>query len=226
MSSKSRLPAPKVLQSLVEWTFPRAHRYWDDCGKLVAAIERSFSGLACQGLFQDGFRFVGQSKGVTAALFYWEKANIAQVGRGDAGLADAARQFWPLVKEGLSVTSTKRIGHRSTLCYETASPEDAIRFADGLTLVELSEPRQSLLGTPVVAGTVLRTLLEVGGRRMRLEVNPGTMTVDGRPHHGLLVDVDISLEADIPQTPSDTADFVAWNVQFLRESVSPLFRSR
>lgn len=224
--SKNRFPAPKVLQSIVEWSFPRAHRYWDDCGKLITAIEGTFPNLVCQGLQPDGFHFAGLSRGITAALFYWEKANVAQTGRGDAALSDAARQFWPVVMDGLGIVRTTRLGHRSFLCYETSSPEEAVRFAEGLTLVELTGEKLSVLGAPVVAGTVIRTQLEVGGRRMRLEINPGTMAIDGKPHHGLLVDVDISLDAAWADTSCDVAEFVAWNVQFLRESIGPLFRSR
>lgn len=226
LMSKNRLPAPKVLQSVVEWSFPRAHRYWDDCGKLIGEIEKAFPSLVCQGLQGDGFHFSGQSKGITTALFYWDKANIAQAGRGDASLADAARAFWPLVKNGLGISHTKRIGHRSFLVYETSSIEEAQRFAAGMPLVELSARDREVLGRPVTEGTVIRTSIEVGGRRLRVEVNAGAMIINTRSHHGLIVDVDISLDGAAIEDVSDVGEFVDWNVQFLREDVGPLFRAR
>ena len=175
MPSRSRLPAPKRFQSVLEWQYPRAHRYWDDCGKLIATVERTFPGLLCQGLQQNGFHFVGQSKGITAAHFYWDKASISQVDLGDGALSRAATLYWPLVQEGLGISTVTRLGHRTWLCYETDSVATALKFLDGLGFIEAVGPGAEKLGIPFAGGSVLRTKLN--GRGLRLEVNAGGSAV-------------------------------------------------
>ena len=224
MASKDRLPEPKRFQSVVEWQFPRAHRYWDDCGKLITALETSFPGLTCQGLQPDGFRFTGLSRGITNALFYWDKANISQVGRGDVGVAEAAGLFWPVIKQGLGVSTVARLGHRTWLCYETARLTDAVRWLDSFKFVAIVRDGGDALGTPDAGGSVIRTKLVEGGRKLRLEVNAGKLNIDRREMHGVIVDVDIVLEP--PLDSHEPGEFVAWNVRFIRESIEPMFRRK
>ena len=226
MAPKDRLA--KHLQSVVEWKYERAHRYWDDCGKLISAIESAFPGLRCQGLEPDGFGFVGKSGGLTAAKFYWDKATITQVNLGDTGLPDAAAKFWPLVREVLQIGATTFLGHRTWMVYETDSVKDAVRSIDSLRLWQLLTPNAQGFGAPLAGGSVLRTQLEPGGRRLRLSVDAGTMAVDGKAHHGLIGDVDFVLQepARVPVEPEAIKEFIEWNLQFMRESVQPLFRVR
>lgn len=169
---RNRLPEPKVLQSVVEWRYPRAHRYWDDCGKLIAKVERAFPGLVGQGLQPDGFSFEGISEGLTGAKFYWDKANVSQVERGDLGLPDAAAKFWRIVTDGLTLAEPTRLGHRSWLIFETPSLEMAARWLDGFSLWPFAEGAEGM-GHPLASGCVLRTRLEPDGRTARIEVNAG-----------------------------------------------------
>ena len=57
----------------------------------MSPIEDAFPGLSVTGLGQDGFKFVGQSRGITNASFYWDKASIEQIGLlGEATPATSA----------------------------------------------------------------------------------------------------------------------------------------
>jgi hypothetical protein len=221
----TRLPEPKRIQSVVEWQFPRAHRYWDDCGKLIAAIEKEFPRLKCEGLRDDGFHFSGLSKGITGALFFWDKAFVVQAGQGDAGLAEASGQFWPLIETGLSVAAINRLGHRTFLLYE-ASPRDALAWLENFRFVTLdrSDAERTALGVPDAPGTVLRTKLEPGGRRLRLELNTGTTRVERGDLHGVIVDIDIAVNTLDP--PESVHDFIDSNIRFIRQRVEPLFRRK
>ncbi len=225
MASKNRLPVPEHFQSVVEWRYARAHRYWDDCGKLVAAIEAEFPGLACEGLESQGFKFAGKSRGVSGAGFYWDKASIGQVALGDASIPDAAARFWPIVQAGLSILCPTRIGHRTWLLFPTDTPKEALCWLQGLAVWRFSSPEVSRLGSPQTTGAVLRTRLEPGGRSMRVEFNAGTLSAGGRDRHGVIIDVDVVVEAP-SALPDDFADFVSWNLTFLRENVVPVFRTR
>lgn len=225
MASSKRLPQPEHTQSTVEWRFARAHRYWDDCGKLIAAIEVEFPGLHCQALEENGFKFSGRSRGISAAMFYWDKASVSQGDIGDAGLPNATEGYWPLVQQWLGVDAPIRIGHRTWMRFETNTVKDAARWLEGLALWRGGEWGANDLGTPQSAGVVLRTRIEPVGRRMRLEVNAGTVTVNGRERHGVLVDVDLVVEApDV--MPTGAAEFIRWNLEFLRDRVIPVFRGR
>lgn len=226
MPSKSRLPEPKRLQSIVEWQYPRAHRYWDDCGKLITAVESAFPGIVCQGLQADGFHFAGLSNGVTGGLFYWDKSFIMQIGRGDAGLSNAASVFWPLIQHGLGIQKINRLGHRTWLCYETANQQEALRWLSDFRFVVLDRANPEALGAADAAGSVLRTKLEVGGRRLRLEVNAGTMSFERRETHGVIVDVDISINQLTDASSVDPDEFVTWNTGFIRDSIEPMFRRK
>ncbi|MEP7308198.1 MAG: hypothetical protein ABJA98_22060 [Acidobacteriota bacterium] len=224
MAHRNRLPEPKRFQSVVEWQFPRAHRYFDDCGKLIAVIEQAFPGLICQGMSPDGFRFVGSSHGITAAHFYWEKASVSQVGKGDAGLADATVRFWSLVQAGLGISSVSRLGHRTWLLYETNTQADANHWLSGFRFLAFDREGGDVLGTPDAGGSVIRTKLEVGGRRLRLEVNAGTASINQKQVHGVFVDADIVLEP--LDSTENLGEFVSWNGTFIRENIEPWFRGK
>jgi hypothetical protein len=225
MAHKIRLSQPKHLQSLVEWRFPRAHRYWDDPGKLIHEIEEAFPGLNCQGLEPDGFNFTGKGNGITGAKFHWEKASIGQAGLGDEGLSAAAETFWRLVVQVLKPTTISFLGHRTWLCYETDSVNDAIRALNGL---RIWEPGIAIpdLGTPVPAGTVLRTKIEASNRRLRLAFDAGTMTISGKSIKGVIVDADIVLGTTELIEPESLKEFVDWNIRFINDTVDGFVRSR
>lgn len=226
MGSKNvRLPAPKHLQSVVECRYPRAHRYWDDCGKLIELIEGSFPGLVCQGLEPNGFRFEGLSSGITGVVFYWDRASLTQTGQGDASLAGGAARFWDLVKQVLQPKTPTRIGHRTWMCYETERPAEADRWLRDHSLWTL-DTGVADLGEPVLASTVIRTKLDAG-RRVRFETGAGTMTIKSKTtkeYHGVILDVDITVEPPTSDVADDLAEYIAWNINFLRNTVDPVFR--
>jgi hypothetical protein len=224
MSQKNRRP-PQAVQSIVEWRYAKAHRYWDDCGKLVTTIEAAFQGLVCEKLGPNGFEFVGRSSGIDAAVFYWERASITQSGQGDHDLAAAAAQFWNLVSTGLGISSPpSRIGHRTWVLFHADSVRDAQRR------LEAKQAHWSLgamakgWGTPLAPGTTVRTAMEPNGRRLRLTVDSGTIAPKSGPgQHGVIVDADIVCE--LPrEIPSDVGEFVRSNISFLRDAVIPAFR--
>lgn len=221
---KVKLSPGKHLQSVVEWRYERAHRYWDDCGKLVTVIENEFPGLRCNSLQEDGFKFAGDSGGINGASFYWNKATISQIGLGDARLAGAVGRFWPLVQKGLSIPEPAWIGHRTWICFEMSSPKDALRWLDKFSLWEFVHLDVAAFGRPRAVGSVLRTEVEPGGRRLRLETSAGTMALPNQKHHGVIVDADIVVE-ESDQLPSDFREFVDWNLRFLLATVEPLFRA-
>ena len=222
MSTKGRLPEPKILQSAVEWRFAKAHRYWDDCGKLVSRIEEAFPGLVCQKLAETGFVFEGSSAGITSCFFYWDKAGLTRAGEGNAMLPAAVETYWPLVRDGLGIERLTRVGHRSWLCFPTASPDEATRRLESVPVWQQTAAASSF-GVPQAGGSVLRTKIEPNGRRLRLAVDAGTLTLHGQLNHGIIVDADIGVEEpnDMPESASE---LVARNISFLRESVAPAFR--
>lgn len=223
--ARVKLPHAKHLQSVVEWRFDRAHRYWDDCGKLIAAVESEFPSLTCQGLQPDGFKFDGGTKAITSASFYWDKAVVSQVGAGDAHLGEAAARFWTLIEAGLGVLSPKWVGHRTWLCFELPSPKDAAHFLESFPLWNFGLTSAGDLGVPQAGGSVLRTLIEPNGRKLRIETNAGTMQIGTVKHHGLIVDADIMTEPPAA-IPEDFAAYIEANLRFLRENLEPSFRNR
>ena len=225
MPSKSRLPQPQYLQSIVEWRYERSHRYWDDCGKLIGAIERAFHGLKCDRLDADGFKFVGESRGLVSASFYWDKSTAVQASSDIATLPDASESYWNTIREGLSVDAPNWVGHRTWILYETATLADALTWLDNFGLWDFGGRSGLGLGVPRNAGSVLRTQLENDGRRIRLGMDGGTINRKGREQFGVLVDVDIVVQPPV-KIPTSFRDFVASNVRFLREKVEPVFRSR
>lgn len=227
MGSHKRLPPAKHLQSVIEWRYPRAHRYWDDCGKLISAVEAAFPGLKCQGLGADGFTFAGPSAGLVEAKFYWDKARLVVVGQGQGQLPEASRRFWGVIADGLSIETRSFLGHRSFLCCELASVKEAVRWLDNQpplwTFASTEGPR---LGTPQTAGSVLRTQIADGERRLRLDIQPGTISIKGEgDHHGIILDADIVVQAP-NALPQDVGDFVSWNLEFIRSTVAPLYRGK
>jgi hypothetical protein len=226
MKARSRLPEAKVTQSVLEVRYPKAHRYWDDCGKLISAVETAFPGLTCQGLEADGFRFAGNSSGLVAAKFFWDRANVQTAGRGEAVLAEAAGKFVALVQSGLSIVTLTRLGHRTWFIFPTDSLTQATKWLDGFTLWQFAPERVTELGHPMSNGSVLRTRLEPGGRRMRMEVNSGTISEKNYAEmSGVIVDIDIVSE--IPDAVTfDVGPFVDNNRRFIRETVQGIFRNR
>jgi len=225
MTSIQRPHAPEHFHSVVEWRYARAHRYWDESGKLIRAVETEFPGLICKGLFEEGFKFEGTSRGITTAVFYWDKALISQVDQGDSSFPEAAARFWPIVRDGLGIAVPNRIGHRTWMCFGTDTTRVAVRWLEQLTLWQFTGQEMDALGRPQALGSVIRTQLEPGGRRVRLEVEVGTVTIARRERHGVIVNVDVVAEPP-GVVPDDVADFVRSNTSFLREHVSPIFGAR
>jgi hypothetical protein len=223
--AKVRLPAGKHVQSTVEWRYPTAHRYWDESGKLIAALESAFPTLKCQGLLQDGFRFEGLGGVLTSAAFYWDKASITRSGIGQRGVSGAAETFWALLADGLGVGEPTFVGHRTWLCFETEDPRAAAHWLDRLTLWQFGNEKSAQLGHPRNAGSILRTDLDEGGRRLRVELNAGTITIQSTEYKGVIADADVVVERPAA-IPTDFADYLDWNTQFLIDRLEPAIRDK
>lgn len=221
-----RLGVPKRFHSVVEWRFPKAHRYWDDCGKVITAVEGAFPGLSAVALEQDGFKLAGQSRGITNANFYWDKAAVEQIGgTSDAAVADAAAAFWDVVSDGLAIREVKRLGHRTFSLFETENPRTAQHLVESLSVWEFSEPIAGL-GNPISNGVTLRTILPDGVRRLRLNIAAGTMTIKGREYPGVVLDSDFFVEMPQTLTSEELREFVRTNQSMIREHIDPILRRK
>jgi hypothetical protein len=207
-----RLPRPAPLQEILEWRYPRAHRYWDDCGKLIAEIERTFPGLECTGLEPDGFKFKNERSGVSAA-FYWDKSHFVSSQPG-SGFPEACVKFRDLIAEGLSVEKTIRVGHRIWAVYPMDT-RSAARILENAEVWGFADTIAEALGTPSSQGVVLRSRLE-DGRTLRLEVGVGAAAKGHINQTGVLVDVDIARDGE-EETSFDLGEFLQWNQTFFRE---------
>ena len=190
----------------------------------MAAIENQLPGLVCQGLNPDGFRFEGDSSGITFGLFYWDKAFIGQTGCANASLVSGAARFWPLVESGLSIQNVNRIGHRTWLCFEMPKRE-SLAWLSSFQFLTVVGDTETPLGTPDATGAVFRSKLASDRRHLRLEVNGGTLTLGKSEVEGVIIDVDISVEKpDLRAMSSD--EFVRWNQRFIDDTIEPFFRGK
>ena len=79
----------RIGQAVLEVRYPKAHRYWDDCGKVISQIEEKLTGLVCQRLGPNGFEFEGKDPAAARrAVFYWNRLEITQ-GHASVGGLDA-----------------------------------------------------------------------------------------------------------------------------------------
>ena len=226
MPIRGRLPLATKVQSVVEWRFPNAHAYWDDPGKLMTRIEEAHPALKCTGLKPDGFHFERAGQQPVSASFYWNKAAVTWPSDDKGQLAQFAQTFWESVCDVLRPSSVDRVGHRLWLCYEMENGSaEALQWLEGKSLWAFADgDRGRDVGTPSLAGTVLRTKLADGRRRLRLEINAGTLQSVGKEYRGVIVDADFVVEKPSP-APTSIADFINSNAEFARRTIEPLFRS-
>jgi hypothetical protein len=229
MSKLSRLPEPKRAQVVIEWRYPKAHRYWDVAGTLMRQVEQAFPGYSCETSPRDGFQFVGPTTGMVQGTFYWDKATVTYVEGSDSDLVASASRYWAIVSEALQPSQLLRLGHRTWLCYDTPNPTDGVGWLRRLKAWEFARKDFTALGEPDTAGVVLRTVL-AEERRLRTEVNAGTIEVGtaggvSRRYTGVVVDIDIAIEGDALSAVSPD-QFLQWNVDYMRANVHQLFRTR
>ena len=220
----SRAKPVKAIQSVVEWRYRKAHRYWDDCGKVVSAIEAAFPGCQCQKLGEHGFEFLGRSHGIDIAHFFWDRASITQTDQGDAHLPEAAERFWQLLVQGLEPGDPLRLGHRTWMMIEFDSIRQAAKHLESRKpLITLSDGVD--LGTLSAAGLVMKTALEPAGRQLRLSVDTGTLKFKHKAEsrEGVIIDADIFVEAPNP-VPATPRQFIGENIELVNSRIVSMFR--
>jgi hypothetical protein len=230
MGSRRVRPAePKPVQTIVEWRYPKAHAYWDTAGKVMVEVESVFPGLGCKEGERGGFQFDSSKdlSDLSSAEFYWNRASVTSHSGQLSRFVESCSRYWQIVQGRLGVDRFTRMGHRTTLLYETQSVADATLFLRNFSFVVQANDALEL-GIPHTAGSVLRTSLEPGGRRVRIEPNAGT--IENRHSRsktpGVVVDVDISLE-DVGDASVEVVNaFVQSNVIFLHQVVGPFFKLR
>lgn len=208
--------------AVLEIRYPKAHRYWDDCGKLIEALETRMPGLECQRLDEQGFQFKGaETAGVMAASFYWDRVIVVQ-GRDNpfATFADRAAEYWRIVARGLSIERTVRVGHRLWQYLPAASTSEAENWLNTKRLWQFSAA--STWGDAVTSGIVLRTVLGRENRAIRLELSSVTIRESGEVF-GVMADVDFNLLSAPSRTQLDPVDFMKWNHRFVKDNLANLF---
>ncbi len=210
------------LQSIVELRYPRAHRYWDVSGALIAKVEERIPQLRCRRLGEEGFEFRGvPGSGISSALFFWERASVSTDMSGSHDRFDAAAaEFFSLVIDGLGVETVRRLGNR----YLYLFPNDQAQgLLDERPLWRGSEA-MAAFGEPQSNGSIFRTQLPSFGRRLRLEIESGDGEVQGKSQMGVRLDVDFAREP--PPQPQALAiqEFLGWNRRFIRENLHKVLR--
>jgi hypothetical protein len=211
----------QLIHGILEVRYERAHRYWDDCGKLIEAVETRLPGLTCQKLDERGFQFTGtDAAGVNAASFGWDRCT-ADHGPDVASskYADVAPEFTRLVFSGLSVKKIKRAGHRNKFILPKGSLEEAREWLARQEIWRFSG--NQALGAPVAAGIVLRTRLE--DRGLRVEIDAVSIQRQGRTIHAVMVDLDFWSGDPIDASRTDFTDFIKWNLRFSKQNLVSVF---
>jgi hypothetical protein len=221
------LSAFRFTQATVEVRYQKAHRYWDDCGKVVEAIESRVHGLTCQRLGQNGFEFTGTSAaGITSATFYWDKVVITCTDTEAATLprrfAERSEEFWRIVASGLGITHVLRLGNR----FWYLSPHETLAAArQALAGRDLWNPSQSFSGWGKPSNEALRIQFEIPERQRSVVVRLGSATLtetsSGTQRFGVVFDADFfkpsSTEKAIPNP--DVESFIKENLKFLNQNI-------
>jgi hypothetical protein len=118
MDGSKGLSGVRFAQATIEVRHEKAHRYWDDSGKLVAAIESRLPGVECQRLGPNGFEFTGaiSSACFSSATFFWDRISVTATDPAAVSMpkrfAENAAEFIRLVCFGIGVSRFSRVGHR------------------------------------------------------------------------------------------------------------------
>ncbi len=203
-----------AVRSIVEVRFPRAHKYWDDCGKLIETLETRVNGVTCAGLDAKGFNFVGSdSCPILGARFFWDRVLIEQQsGVSPRKFLESAEEFWRLSALGLGVGHVAGVGHR--LWYLLKS-EDKKEAEDWLQAQRVWSSVADLGGTPSNDGVVLRAHLT--DRSLRLEIGVADVLIrQDRKLTGVLMDTDFTSRKKQPVDSLDLDVFGNENLTWLK----------
>lgn len=191
----------RFVQSVFEIRYPKAHKYWDESGKLVETLEQRLPGLRCLGLEQQGFRFSGiPNRGLTNALFYWDKATVTVVEPGETHMpktfASDAAEFVRLVGQQLSIQTLSFVGNRIWHVIPFPTANDAQQWLSRLRLWNFAGAGEAL---GAVDNEALRLRTRLDDRMAVLRLGSGEIgTVGGAKVTGVIVDMDLQL-TDPPQ---------------------------
>jgi hypothetical protein len=217
----------QIGQGVVEIRHPKAHRYWDDCGKLIAALERKLPGLVAQKLGPKGFEFDGvEALGIAKAMFFWNRVEVTLAPQGaQSKFIESAVVFWETVRDGLSVEAIARLGHRLWVHLPQASLSEAEELLKSLPLWGFSGDRLGGFGSPRNSGIVLRSKL-TDGRDVRLQVDSATMKLQDAPASpGALFDLDFTAAVPVALT-ADVGRFLQANYRFAKDNLPKLVEDR
>lgn len=215
------------VRATLEIRYPNAHRYWDVSGGVVAQIEAKLPNLSCARLGPKGFEFEAKPKsGVGTCVFYWNRVSLDQdLAESPARFESIALDFWTTVATAFEISVLERVGNR----YAYLFPTDGVKVAEDLLA---NRPIWSLpvaldaFGTPDARGIALRTVHADANRRIRVELQSGEYSVEGKSQTGALIDIDFSM-TDTPNAATLVlGEFLRWNQRFIRSNLHTLLRVR
>lgn len=214
----------RLHRSVLEVRYPKAHRYWDDCGKLIATLEQRLPGLTCARLSENGFQFEGTAEtGVSRAVFFWDRA-IAEHDStiSSSKFIDKAAVFWLVVAQGLDVEATTRVGNRYWLRLPAGPGDQAKEWMASRSIWRLDDRLRSW-GTPQQDSATLMTELRSENAGLRVQVGAGTIKDGDSEYAGVIVDADFHLLKAPSRAVFDPEAFMKKNHQFLKRNLLQLF---
>jgi hypothetical protein len=204
----------QVLQALLEVRFPKAHRYWDDCGKTIEEIETAIPGLTCAKLDGDGFHFVGSSESpLSNGKFYWDKAwcasdRVTPNGGYPDGFNSAALTFLSTVFSSLRVESTTRVGHRIIEQLPFSREQEVTEFWRQNTLLKMNPEAEEAWGVVRSEDATVTIELKDEKRLVTLRIVKAKSNVD---QYSAILDFDFTLTQNPEIAELDLMGFVASN---------------
>lgn len=216
----------RFAQAVLEVRYPKAHKYWDDCGKAIETIEQRLPGLKCEALTDQGFRFSGApERGLSTAQFFWDKttSTIVEVGAPafPKKFAEGAAEFWRLVAQQLGVQNTTFVGNRFWYYVPFSSQGDG---EDWLAQQQLWQfiGGDARLGSVLNEGLRLRTNIE--DRTVAVRLGTGQISAPAQKAAvGVILDVDFKLLQSPPVSRLDAGAVVQRNIRLLEQFVAAFF---
>ena len=209
-------------RGVFEVKYPRAHKYWDVSGAVVARVERELPGLSCQALGDLGFRFSPFAPlGVAMAAFYWDRVLLEPNLETDQTVfQETCGRFWTIVRESFEVEKVSRLGNR--YAYRFAGNEKPDQHLKRLGLWR-AESSMVPFGDPMNEDLVLRFENEAIDRRIRLELGTSTRAERGTERGVVIMDIDFTPIK--PVSPDfDAVDFMGVNLSFLKTNLHQILR--
>jgi len=211
----------RLLKCVLEVRYPKAHRYWDECGQLISALELRLPGLVCQRLAENGFQFTGTgASGLSSAVFYWDRA-IAEHDSEvtSAKFAERTSEFWSVVAQGLDIQETTRVGNRYWLFLRADSATEAESWLESKPFWRFTDNDSAPWGQPLVTGSVLYARDQSAGVSSRIELGVGKVKAQNEEHVGVVVDVDFKLLTPPTRAKLDVGSFLKKNERRLRDNL-------